>query len=129
MTAASVASAAMSLRDGDRDRDCRNLYGLNVALIAAARLMSPSPTVGEVPGSAMLFDSNSLEKERSLVPGSGSMLGLGLKTRPAQLTLSPSDGALNLNAKAVSDPQEGEGEEERGALSEVNSCFYFFVQS
>ncbi|KAE9389360.1 hypothetical protein BT96DRAFT_980734 [Gymnopus androsaceus JB14] len=84
----------------------RDSYGSNGVLMAAAGLMSPEspPQTADLPGSPRseeLFVDNS-EK--------------GLKGRPTQLTLSPSDGALNSSLKIVSGPQENE--DDRAAMSD-----------
>ncbi|GAW03000.1 Protein pob1 [Lentinula edodes] len=83
----------------------RDSFGSNGALIAAAGLMSPesAPHTGDLlgsPRSGELF-VNSQEK--------------ALKSRPAQLTLSPSDSALNTSVTAIS--QFTETEEDCAAIS------------
>ncbi|KAJ3874772.1 hypothetical protein F5051DRAFT_415971 [Lentinula edodes] len=84
----------------------RDSFGSNGALIAAAGLMSPesAPHTGDLLGSPRSDELfvNSQEK--------------ALKFRPAQLTLSPSDSALNTSVTAIS--QSTETEEDRAALSE-----------
>ncbi|KAJ7754933.1 hypothetical protein DFH07DRAFT_494448 [Mycena maculata] len=84
---------------------------------AAAGLVSPesAPQTGDLPGSPM--------DVRPASGGDGAGLGISMnengaraKGRPAQLTLSPSDGALNVSATQAT---EGEApEDERAAMSE-----------
>ncbi|KAF5389858.1 hypothetical protein D9757_003677 [Collybiopsis confluens] len=90
-------------------RDSRDSYssaGANGALMTAAGLMSPesAPHSGDIPGSP---SSPTVTEEAYIVDG--PRIGLGLKGRPAHLTLSPSDSALNTSI---------ETEEDRTALSE-----------
>ncbi|KAJ3966971.1 hypothetical protein EV361DRAFT_527412 [Lentinula raphanica] len=84
----------------------RDSFGSNGALIAAAGLLSPesAPHTGDLLGSPRSDEMFAGMQER------------GPKFRPAQLTLSPSDSALNENVTATS--QATEAEEDRAALSE-----------
>ncbi|KAJ3753070.1 hypothetical protein EV360DRAFT_54086 [Lentinula raphanica] len=88
----------------------RDSFGSNGALIAAAGLLSPesAPHTGDLLGSPRSDEMFAGMQERGPV----SMR----KFRPAQLTLSPSDSALNENVTATS--QATEAEEDRAALSE-----------
>ncbi|KIK57636.1 hypothetical protein GYMLUDRAFT_75254 [Collybiopsis luxurians FD-317 M1] len=93
-------------------RDSRDSYGsagMNGTLIAAAGLISPesAPHTGDIPGTPgsprtpVMMDDGYI--------ADGQRVGLGLKARPANLMLSPSDSALNTSV---------ETEEDRAALSE-----------
>ncbi|KAJ3930426.1 MAG: hypothetical protein NXY57DRAFT_1086275 [Lentinula lateritia] len=89
----------------------RDSFGSNGALIAPAGLMSPesAPHTGDLLGSPRSDELfvNSQEK--------------ALKFRPAQLTLSPSDSALNTSVTAIS--QSTETEEDHAAISEVSFSY------
>ncbi|KAI0301517.1 hypothetical protein B0F90DRAFT_1717728 [Multifurca ochricompacta] len=78
---------------------------------------------GVRPRSDKATDSNAtiglgLGMPPSLIPGSGQ--SKAVKGRPAQLSLSPSDGALGANAKGVTVEQE-EAEEDRAVLSDSDA--------
>ncbi|KAJ4478978.1 hypothetical protein J3R30DRAFT_2697911 [Lentinula aciculospora] len=84
----------------------RDSFGSNGAFIAAAGLMSPesAPHTGDLLGSPRSDELFVTSQEK------------GVKARPAQLTLSPSESALNTSVTAISQPQETE--EDRAAMSE-----------
>ncbi|KAJ3862371.1 hypothetical protein EV359DRAFT_45309 [Lentinula novae-zelandiae] len=93
----------------------RDSFGSNGALIAAAGLMSPesAPHTGDLLGSPRSDELFVNSQEKALV--SANLVHLPL-FRPAQLTLSPSDSALNTSVTAIS--QSTETEEDRAAMSE-----------
>ncbi|KAF9069085.1 hypothetical protein BDP27DRAFT_1325996 [Rhodocollybia butyracea] len=100
-TTTSISPSAIGIRDSMS----RDSYGSTGALIAAAGLSPESPPntgAGDVPGTPRSDE--------------GPYMGFH-KMRPAQLTLSPSDSALNTSVLA--EGSEGvEDVEDRGTLSE-----------
>lgn len=96
----------------------------------AAGLMSPesAPHTGDLAASPMDEHAgmqNMHEGQRAgLEVPAGEQNGARSKGRPAQLMLSPSDGALNVSATQTN---EAEGQEdERAVMSEVGSCLSHF---
>ncbi|KAJ3740791.1 hypothetical protein DFH05DRAFT_1545582 [Lentinula detonsa] len=84
----------------------RDSFGSNGALIAAAGLMSPesAPHTGDLLGSPRSDELFVNHQDK------------GLKARPAQLSLSPSDSALNTSVTVISQPPDTE--DDRAAMSE-----------